>query len=35
LANELYATTLYTQANGDIIQYAPPRTFGVMIERKF
>jgi iron complex outermembrane receptor protein len=35
LANELYATTLYTQANGDIVQYAPPRTFGVMIERKF
>ncbi len=35
LTNEAYADTLYAQANGDIIQYAPPRTYGVKIERKF
>jgi len=35
LSNESYASTLYAQANGDIMQYAPPRTYGVMIERSF
>jgi iron complex outermembrane receptor protein len=35
LANEKYASTLYAQANGDIAQWAPPRTYGVKVERKF
>lgn len=35
LANERYASTLYAQGNGDIVQYAPPRTYGVKVERKF
>jgi len=35
LAKEHYAATLYAQGNGDIVQYAPPRTYGVKVDYKF
>jgi iron complex outermembrane receptor protein len=35
LSNSQYAQSLASQANGDYIQYAPPRTFGVTFEHRF
>jgi len=35
LNNAAYAVSLASQANGDYIQYAPPRTYGVTVEAKF
>lgn len=35
ITNEDYATTVFSQFNGDVIQYAPPRTFGVTLKRSF
>lgn len=35
LANEDYAVLLYSQIQGDAIQYAPPRTYGVSVKFNF
>jgi iron complex outermembrane receptor protein len=35
LNNAAYAQSLASQANGDYIQYAPPRTYGVTVETRF
>lgn len=35
ITDELYASALYAQANGDAIQYAAPRTYGVSLQRAF
>jgi iron complex outermembrane recepter protein len=35
LTDAEYAQSLASQGNGDYIQYAPPRTFGVTLEGKF
>jgi iron complex outermembrane recepter protein len=35
LNNAAYAQSLASQANGDYIQYAPPRTYGVTVEARF
>jgi iron complex outermembrane receptor protein len=35
LTDEDYAATLFSQFNGDVIQYTPPRTYGVTVERRF
>lgn len=35
LANEEYAVYLAAQANGDSIQYAPPRIYGVTLQYEF
>jgi len=35
LSNETYAVYLAAQANGDSIQYAPPRTYGITLQYKF
>lgn len=35
LNNTAYAQSLASQANGDYIQYAPPRTYGVTVETRF
>ncbi|MCJ2179986.1 TonB-dependent receptor [Novosphingobium album (ex Hu et al. 2023)] len=35
LLNKTYAATLASQTNGDYIQYAPPRTYGVTLGTEF
>jgi iron complex outermembrane receptor protein len=35
LLDEEYAVFLSAQANGDSFQYAPPRTYGITLERRF
>jgi iron complex outermembrane recepter protein len=35
LSNSVYAVALFSQTNGDVIEYAPPRTFGVNVDRRF
>ena len=35
LTDEAYTTAIYSQSNGDYAIYAPPRTFGATIARKF
>lgn len=35
LTNESYALALFTESQGDVIQYAPPRTFGVRLKTSF
>jgi iron complex outermembrane recepter protein len=35
LANESYALAMFTESQGDVIQYAPPRTFGIRVKATF
>ena len=35
LTNKQYLVYLVSQSQGDLGEYAPPRTFGVMVDRKF
>ena len=35
LADEDYAQSLFSQPQGDIVQYAPPRTYGVTLKYNF
>ena len=35
LTQKAYTTAMYAQTNGDYAEYAPPRTFGVTVTRKF
>jgi iron complex outermembrane recepter protein len=35
ILNEDYATTIFSQVRGDVIEYAPPRTFGLTLQKKF
>jgi iron complex outermembrane receptor protein len=35
LTNNQYTVAMYSQTNGDYAIYAPPRTFGVTVSRKF
>jgi iron complex outermembrane recepter protein len=35
LTNVYYATTMFSQSQGDSIEYAPPRTFGVKLKASF
>jgi iron complex outermembrane receptor protein len=35
LANEAYAYALFSESQGDVIQYAPPRTFGIRVKATF
>jgi iron complex outermembrane receptor protein len=35
LTQKAYTTAMYAQTNGDYAEYAPPRTFGLTVTRKF
>jgi iron complex outermembrane receptor protein len=35
IGNQDYAETIFSQARGDVIEYAPPRTYGVTYQRNF
>ena len=35
LTNKLYSTFLASESNGDNVQWAPPRTYGVTVTKKF
>jgi outer membrane receptor protein involved in Fe transport len=35
LTDRLYAAFIASQTNGDFAEWAPPRTYGVTITRKF